>query len=201
MPSVTCPECSTRQPVGAQAGGYACAECGRDWRFVTCASCGGRFHAGPGVRSWTCPSCGQHQSAPISPAYLFGEIPRPAIAGVAAVLVALALIFALTRGGVTPAATSTGSASSSAAARSAARAALCAHVLQIQVLRVDALAQNATILRRDADALATAGDTATAKGVKRLVAGIEQLRAALKNQQNADPANAKIQRALGALPC
>src|SRR5712691_6525201 len=142
MPSVTCPECSTRQPVGAQAGGYACAGCGHDWRFVTCASCGGRFHAGPAVHSWTCPNCGQQQSAPISPASLLGELPRPALAGVAAILVALALIFAFTRGGGAPATTPTGSVSSNAAARSAALAALCNHVLQIQVLRVDALAQN-----------------------------------------------------------
>ncbi len=77
MPSVTCPSCSTRQTVGAEAGGYTCSRCGRDWRFVGCASCGSRFHAGEGVRSWTCPNCGQTQSAARPPLPSLSRIPRP----------------------------------------------------------------------------------------------------------------------------
>lgn len=58
MPSVSCPSCSTSQPIEASASSYVCTSCGKPWDLVACSSCGSRFHAKPGTTGWTCPTCG-----------------------------------------------------------------------------------------------------------------------------------------------
>ncbi len=124
MSEVTCPRCTTRQPIGAHAQGYTCVECGTEWVFATCDSCGDRFHMHPGTRAWTCPTCGTaHGAVPAVPtraAPAGRDQPRPTtgaaapdpattgrrsqppmgpILAVAGIVLVVAVAFLLTRGG------------------------------------------------------------------------------------------------------
>ena len=204
MPNVTCPSCSTRQPVSAEASGYTCAECGVAWRFVTCASCGSRFHARSHARSFVCPQCGTEQDldVPIRPRLsLFKGWPPVArsiligylLVGLVALLIASAVVFALTRGGGTPTPSHTTSADPVNA--------LCAHILDMQVLRVDAIGGYIDTLKKDEQALKEAGSGAAATNVSDLIAAFREYRHALANQLDTTNANQKVGEAIGGLPC
>lgn len=80
-------------------------------------------------------------------------------------------------------------------------ATMCGHVQQTQVVREQALAQAQETLRADAKALRQAGDTETAKQVRRLIAATGDLRRALAAQEaTADELRAQGE-AIAALPC
>ena len=79
---------------------------------------------------------------------------------------------------------------------------MCTDVQQsTQVLRDDALERAQATLKEDAAAIKRAGDTATAKQVKVLIARIEDLRTALQEQAPTDEATAALLDAVSALPC
>ena len=81
-------------------------------------------------------------------------------------------------------------------------ATMCTDVQQsTQVLRDDALGRAQDTLKQDAAAIKQAGDPATAKQVKVLIARIEDLRTALQEQAPTEEATAALLDARSALPC
>lgn len=210
MPEVTCPACRTRRGIDADATGYTCSSCGATWDFVTCSSCGGRFHAAPDAAEWRCPTCGvQNARAHAGRPFTVGisDLPigpnRMLILGVVGILVLALATWALTRDGddgAAPAPTPTATATPSAGS---AREALCAHLVDIQSLRFEALGTTASVLRDDADAIEAEGDARLARQVRRLSREVAALQAAFDTPEIEDDqsANEALLAALAPIPC
>lgn len=218
MSEVTCPRCTTRQPIGAHAEGYACVECGTEWVFATCDSCGDRFHMHPGTQAWTCPTCGTaHGSVPAVPtraasaAETAGRAtvaspPDPATTGrrsqppmgpilaVAGILLVVAVAFLLTRGGG-------GGNSGTPSASGDPVTALCVDLRDLQTPRVDALSRVLRSLPAHADAIAAAGNETLAANVRALTLAVKAYRDALETQADDTAALQQMGAALAKLPC
>ncbi len=202
MPEVTCPSCSTRQPIEAGSVEYSCAECGIDWRLVACGRCGKRFHARAGSTAWTCPSCGLEQEIISAergrhPEYMRAPASgRPArLAMLAAGIVIVVLgSFLLTRGGGE--ASPTGDASGGDILATA-----CAHKLGIGEIRYDAFLRNAATFRKDSAALEQDGQTDAAAKFADLADSLEAYAIVLEASADTTEVEASMQEALLALPC
>jgi ribosomal protein L37AE/L43A len=83
----------------------------------------------------------------------------------------------------------------------AVKATLCSDIQQLQVLRADALGRAQDDLEGDAAALKEAGDKATAKKANQLVAAVDDVRAALEEQQDIGPTTDAMANAITALDC
>jgi hypothetical protein len=124
-----------------------------------------------------------------------GGFPRWALALIAVAVVAIIAVVLLTRGGDEEPA-------SPAPNADAAITALCTHVQQLtQLLRDDSLGRAQDTIRQDAAAIREAGDAATAKQVKVLIARIQDLRVAYQEQGDTADASAAMGKAIAALPC
>jgi hypothetical protein len=168
MADVTCPQCQTRQEIDPDAEGYRCLVCAGTWSFVRCTVCGERFHTRPGVRAWTCPNCGTphgRNRRGISPA----GIPAPILIGV--ILAIGAAAFLLVRSlGEEEAAPSPSPSSPSPIADASNK--VCRDLVDVQLLRVDALGRAAEALTADAQALRSAGEDERATAVDDLVEAV-----------------------------
>ena len=170
MGEVTCPQCQTRQEIEADADGYRCIVCAGTWSFVRCTVCGERFHTRPGTRAWTCPNCGTphgRNRRGISSA----GIPMPLLVGGIVALVAAALILTQALGGDDAPAPIPTPSSPSAIADPANK--VCRDLVDVQLLRVDALGRAVEALTEDADALRRTGEEDRAVVVEEAVAAIE----------------------------
>lgn len=169
MAPITCPQCQTRQEIDPDADGYRCIVCAGTWSFVRCTVCSGRFHTRPGTRAWTCPNCGTPHgrnrrgisSAGISLPILVGSI--------LAIGAVIALVQVL--GGDDAATPTPSSTSPSAIAEPAMK--VCRDLVDVQLLRVDALGRAVEALTEDAAALRGLGETDRAALVDDVVAAIE----------------------------
>jgi hypothetical protein len=170
MAEVTCPQCHTRQEIDADADGYRCIVCAGTWSFVRCTVCGERFHTRPGTRAWTCPNCGTphgRNRRGISHA----GIPLPLLVGASVALVAAVVILAQALGGddgPTPVPTPSSPSPIDDPANK-----VCRDLVEVQLLRVDALGRAAEALTEDADALRRMGEEERAVLVEEAVAAIE----------------------------
>jgi hypothetical protein len=210
VPEVTCPACHTRQAIDPDAQGYTCASCGAEWDFVTCSSCRSRFHAGPDAPGWRCPTCGTENARPHArpgataggPELPLGPNRMMALGAVGIVLIAL-VTWALTRGGDDDATSAASPSTSPSVAVGSAREALCAHLVDIQSLRFDALGEVAVTLRDDAAAIEAEGDPTLARDVKRLARAVATLQTAFDTADGADDqaANQALLTALEPIPC
>lgn len=152
MNEVTCPQCRTRQPIEPDAETYRCIVCAATWNFVRCTVCGERYHTRPGTRAWTCPNCGTPHGRNRRGISRRG-VPIPLLI---AVVVALGLVVALTQAlGGEDAATPTQSPSPQQIAEPAQE--VCRDLVDVQLLRVDALGRAIDELSADADALRAEG--------------------------------------------
>lgn len=152
MNEVTCPQCRTRQPIEPDAETYRCIVCAATWNFVRCTVCGERYHTRPGTRAWTCPNCGTPHGRNRRGISRRG-VPIPLLI---AVVVALGLVVALTQAlGGEDAATPTRSPSPQQIAEPAQE--VCRDLVDVQLLRVDALGRAIDELSADADALRAEG--------------------------------------------
>jgi hypothetical protein len=125
-----------------------------------------------------------------------GGLPRWALALIAVAVVAIIAVILLTRGGDEE------SGASPTPNADVAITTLCTHVQQLtQLLRDDALGRAQDTIRQDAAAIREAGDTATAKQVKVLIARIQELRVAYQEQADTADASAAMGKAIAALPC
>ena len=203
MPEVTCPACHTRQPIDAAAPGYVCQSCGTDWEFVSCVSCGARFHAGPSADAWTCPACGTENAGAHTAGDAGGPsagISRMMLLGIGGLVIVALVAVLLSRGDGDPAPSPSTSTSPSATSGTAA---LCAHLVDIQSLRFDALGRVASTLREDAEAIRAEGEVQLAGDVNALAAAVRTLRDALGTEGNEDDqaATEAMLTALEPIPC
>ena len=198
MPEVTCPACATRQQIDPAAIGYACVSCGAEWDFVTCDSCGERFHARPDAAAWTCPSCGNENLRHHARAGRGLGPNRTMLLGAVGVVVIALVTFLLMRGGDDPDPGATTSPSTASAEE-----ALCTHLVDLQVLRFDALGRTADTLEADAEALRGEGDETLASAVDDLVLAVRDLAEAYNTPGEADNEQATdaVLEALGPIPC
>lgn len=167
MTEVTCPQCRTRQPIDPDAESYRCLACAASWNFVRCTVCGERYHTRPGTRAWTCPNCGTLHGRNRRGISRRG-VPLPMlIAGLLAIGGVVALAQAL--GGDDAPATPTGSPTTPIRDPAAA---VCRDLVDVQILRVDALGRASQELTADAEALRAEGEDDRAAAVDDLVAAI-----------------------------
>ena len=125
-----------------------------------------------------------------------GGFPRWGFAVIAVVVVAIVGVFLLTRGG------DDAPGETPAPSTDEAIATMCTDVQQsTQVLRDDALGRAQETLKEDAAAIKQAGDPATAKQVKVLIARIQDLREVFQEQGDTTAATAALGDAVSALPC
>jgi hypothetical protein len=167
MAEVTCPQCRTRQEIDPDVDGYRCIVCAATWGFVRCTVCGERYHTRPGTRAWTCPNCGTPHGRNRRGISRVG-VPLPLLVG-AIVAIGAVVALAITLGGGddgvpsrTPSASSNGDPLRK----------VCRDLVDVQLLREDALGRAADALQRDAGALRSQGDAANADAVVDIVAAI-----------------------------
>jgi hypothetical protein len=190
MAQVTCPQCQTRQEIDPDADGYRCIVCVGTWSFVRCTVCGERYHTRPGTRAWTCPNCGTPHGRN-----------RRGISGVNAPLPIL-VSAALAIGAVIVLAQLLGS--DEAAPPSPSPPApvadpamkVCRDLVDVQLLRVDALGRAVDALTQDAVALREVGERERAALVSDVVAAIESYR---QVAQGGGDAQAATDQLLGSL--
>ncbi len=171
MAEVTCPQCQTRQEIAADADGYRCIVCAGTWSFVRCTVCGERFHTRPGTRAWTCPNCGTPHGRNRRGASRVGlPLPLVIVGAVIAIGTVIFLVQALGADDAAPARTPTPS-SPSPIADPADK--VCRDLVDVQLLRVDALGRAVDALTDDADALRGIGEEDRAVVVDDAVAAIQ----------------------------
>jgi predicted RNA-binding Zn-ribbon protein involved in translation (DUF1610 family) len=184
----TCPNCGTVNPAAAPVPAAAMAVSGDDLDAVPPENL-----AGP-QQPFGTPEPGS--AFPMPQADRPGGFPRWGFAVIAVVVVAIVGVFLLTRGG------DDAPGDTPAPNADEAIATMCTDVQQgTQLLRDDALGRAQDTLTQDAAAIKRAGDTATAKQVKVLIARIEDLRTAFQEQAPTDEATAAMAEAVSALPC
>jgi ribosomal protein L37AE/L43A len=196
MAEVTCPQCGTRQSIDPDAEAYRCVECAATWSFVRCTVCGERYHTRPGVRAWTCPNCGTPHgrnrrgisSAGISIPLILGAL----LAVGAVVAVAQALGGDDADGRATPV-------SPSASAEPLRR--VCRHLVDVQLLRVDALGRTITALTEDAADLRMEGKEEQAKAVDEIIEAIRTYQEVAEGGGDNVAATNRLLDALAAVEC
>lgn len=196
MAEVTCPQCNSRQPIDPDAEGYRCIVCAASWSFVRCTVCGERFHTRPGTRAWTCPTCGTPHGRNRRGTSRVG-LPIPLLVGAVLALGAVvALARALGDDGAdgTPVHTSPG-------LSAAPLGRVCRHLVDVQLLREDALARASRALTADAEALRAAGHAEEARAVESIVAAIESYREVARGGGDTQAATEELLDALDAVSC
>ena len=196
MAEVTCPQCDSRQPVDPDAEGYRCAVCAASWRFVRCTVCGERFHTRPGTRAWTCPTCGTPHGRNRQGISRVG-LPIPLLFGA---LLAVGAVVALAQALGDDGADGTpvpGSPSSTAASLRK----VCRHLVDVQLLREDALARASRALTADAEALRAAGHAEEARAVEDIVAAIGTYREVARGGGDTQAATEELLDSLDAVSC
>jgi ssDNA-binding Zn-finger/Zn-ribbon topoisomerase 1 len=195
MAPITCPQCQTRQEIDPDADGYRCIVCAGTWSFVRCTVCSGRFHTRPGTRAWTCPNCGTPHGRDrrgISRAGFSLPILVGSILAIGAVI-ALAQVL----GGDDAATPTPSSPSPSAIAEPAMK--VCRDLVDVQLLRVDALGRAVEALTEDAAALRGLGETDRAGVVDDVVAAIESYQQVAQGGGDTQAATNELLDALNAV--
>jgi hypothetical protein len=193
MAEVTCPQCRTRQSIDQDASTYRCIACAATWTFVRCTVCGERFHTRPGTRAWTCPNCGTPHGRNRRGISRRGAPIPLLIGGLLAVVVVAAL--ALTLGGDETARSPSPSPPTIADPANE----VCRDVVDVQVLRVDALGRAAADLREDAAALRAEGAHGRAALVDDLVTAIVAYQEVAEGGGDPEQASNNIVAALQAI--
>ena len=166
MAEVTCPQCQTRQEIDPDADGYRCIVCAATWGFVRCTVCGERYHTRPGTRAWTCPNCGTPHGRNRRGISRVG-VPLPLLLGAIIALGAVvALALTLSGDDVTPSPTPSPSSGGDPLKK------VCRDLVDVQLLREDALGRAADALKEDAAALRSQGDRENAAAVGDIVKAI-----------------------------
>jgi ssDNA-binding Zn-finger/Zn-ribbon topoisomerase 1 len=195
MAQVTCPQCQTRQEIDPDSDGYRCLVCAGTWSFVRCTVCSERFHTRPGTRAWTCPNCGTphgRNRRGISRAGL----PVPILVGA---ILAIGSVIALAQvlGGDDAVSPSPTSSPTSPIADPATK--VCRDLVDVQLLRVDALGRAGEALTGDADALRGLGQEDRATVVDDVVAAIESYQQVAQGGGDTQAATDQLLDALNAV--
>jgi ssDNA-binding Zn-finger/Zn-ribbon topoisomerase 1 len=195
MAEVTCPQCRTRKEIDPDADGYRCLVCAGTWSFVRCTVCGERYHTRPGTRAWTCPNCGTPHGRSRRGISRTGLSVPLMLGAIVAVVALVALAQAL--GGGDDASTSPSPSSPSAIANPLNK--VCRDLVDVQLLRVDALGRAATALSADADALRDLEEDERAARVDDVVAAIGAYQEVAEGGGDTQAATEQLLDALGAV--
>jgi hypothetical protein len=198
MAPVTCPQCQTRQEIDPDAEGYRCVVCAGTWSFVRCTVCGERFHTRPGTRAWTCPTCGTPHGRNRRGISRAG-VPLPLlIGGIAAAIAIVVVLVVLFSGGddgtPTPAPTSPSTIADPFRK-------VCRDLVDVQLLREDALGRAAEALTEDAAALRAQGDEESAVAVEAVVDAIGTYQEVARGGGDTVAATNQLLDALDAIDC
>jgi hypothetical protein len=197
MTEVTCPQCQTRQEIDPDADGYRCIVCAATWGFVRCTVCGERYHTRPGTRAWTCPNCGTPHGRNRRGISRVG-VPLPLLLG-AIIAIGAVVALALTLGGgdgAAPSPTPSSPTSTVAPLRK-----VCRDLVDVQLLRVDALGKAASALTEDANALRSQGDRENAAAVVDIVRAIRSYQEVARGGGDAVAATNQLLDALDGVQC
>lgn len=195
MAQVTCPQCRTRQEIAPDSDGYRCLVCAGTWSFVRCTVCSERFHTRPGTRAWTCPNCGtphgRNRRGISRPGF-----PVPILVGA---ILAIGSVIALAQvlGGDAAVSPSPTSSPTSPIADPATK--VCRDLVDVQLLRVDALGRAGEALTGDADALRGLGQEDRATVVDDVVAAIESYQQVAQGGGDTQAATDQLLDALNAV--
>jgi hypothetical protein len=197
MVEVTCPQCQTRQPVDPDADGYRCIACAGTWSFVRCTICGERYHTRPGTRAWTCPNCGTPHGRNRRGISRVG-LPIPLVLGA---LLAIGAVVALAQalGGDDGAAISPTPSSPTPSVDPFRK--VCRDLVDVQLLREDALARASRALTADADALRARTEIESAAAVDDIVTAIGAYREVAQGGGDTQAATEQLLDALDAVDC
>ena len=195
MAEITCPQCQTRQEIDPDADGYRCIVCAGTWSFVRCTVCSERYHVRPGTRAWTCPNCGTPHgrnrrgisSAGISLPILVGSI----------LAIGAVIVLAQVLGGDDPTTPTPSPSSPSAIAEPAMK--VCRDLVDVQLLRVDALGRAVEALTEDAVALRGLGEPDRAALVDDVVAAVESYQQVAQGGGDTQAATNQLLDALNAV--
>jgi ssDNA-binding Zn-finger/Zn-ribbon topoisomerase 1 len=195
MAQVTCPQCQTRQEIDPDSDGYRCLVCAGTWSFVRCTVCSERFHTRPGTRAWTCPNCGTPHGRNRRGISRPG-LPVPILVGA---LLAIGSVIALAQvlGGDDAVSPSPTSSPTSPIADPATK--VCRDLVDVQLLRVDALGRAGEALTGDADALRGLGQEDRATVVDDVVAAIESYQQVAQGGGDTQAATDQLLDALNAV--
>lgn len=195
MAEVTCPQCQTRQEIDPDADGYRCIVCAATWGFVRCTVCGERYHTRPGTRAWTCPNCGTPHGRNRRGISRVG-VPLPLLLGAIIAIGAVAAL-ALTLAGDDAVPSPTPSPSSNLAPLRK----VCRDLVDVQLLREDALGRAADALQKDAGALRSQGDRDSADAVVGIVKAIRTYQEVARGGGDTVAATDQLLDALAKVQC
>jgi ssDNA-binding Zn-finger/Zn-ribbon topoisomerase 1 len=195
MAQVTCPQCQTRQEIDPDSDGYRCLVCAGTWSFVRCTVCSERFHTRPGTRAWTCPNCGTPHGRNRRGISRPG-LPVPILVGA---ILAIGSVIALAQvlGGDDAVSPSPTPSPTSPIADPATK--VCRDLVDVQLLRVDALGRAGEALTGDADALRGLGQEDRATVVDDVVAAIESYQQVAQGGGDTQAATDQLLDALNAV--
>ena len=195
MAEVTCPQCQTRQEIDPDADGYRCIVCAATWGFVRCTVCGERYHTRPGTRAWTCPNCGTPHGRNRRGISRVG-VPLPLLLG-AIIAIGAVVALALTLAGDDAVPSPTPSPSSNLAPLRK----VCRDLVDVQLLREDALGRAADALQKDAGALRSQGDRDSADAVVGIVKAIRTYQEVARGGGDTVAATDQLLDALAKVQC
>jgi ssDNA-binding Zn-finger/Zn-ribbon topoisomerase 1 len=195
MAQVTCPQCQTRQEIDPDSDGYRCLVCAGTWSFVRCTVCSERFHTRPGTRAWTCPNCGTPHGRNRRGISRPG-LPVPILVGA---ILAIGSVIALAQvlGGDDAVSPSPTPSPTSPIADPATK--VCRDLVDVQLLRVDALGRAGEALTGDADALRGLGQEDRATVVDDVIAAIESYQQVAQGGGDTQAATDQLLDALNAV--
>jgi ssDNA-binding Zn-finger/Zn-ribbon topoisomerase 1 len=197
MAEVTCPQCQTRQEIDPDADGYRCIVCAATWGFVRCTVCGERYHTRPGTRAWTCPNCGTPHGRNRRGISRVG-VPLPLLVG-AIIVIGAVVALALALGGDDGAPPSPKPSSPSSSVDPFRK--VCRDLVDVQLLREDALGRAADALTEDAAALRAKGDRKSAAAVVDIVEAIRTYQEVARGGGDTVAATNQLLDALEAVKC
>ena len=195
MAEVTCPQCQTRQEIDPDAEGYRCIVCAATWGFVRCTVCGERYHTRPGTRAWTCPNCGTPHGRNRRGISRVGVSLPLLLGAIIAIGAVVALVFTLAGDDAVPSPTP------SPTSNLAPLRKVCRDLVDVQLLREDALGRAADSLREDAAALRAQGDRETAAAVGDIVKAIRTYQEVARGGGDTVAATNQLLDALAGVQC
>jgi hypothetical protein len=196
MAEVTCPQCRTRQEIDPDVDGYRCIVCAATWGFVRCTVCGERYHTRPGTRAWTCPNCGTPHGRDRRGISRVG-VPLPLLVGAIVAIVAVVALALTLGGGDDGIPVRTPSPSSNADPLRK----VCRDLVDVQLLREDALGRAADALKQDAAALRSQGDDENAAAVDDIVTAIRTYQEVARGGGDTVAATNQLLDALAGVQC
>ena len=168
------------------------------WSFVRCTVCGERFHTRPGTRAWTCPNCGTPHGRNRRGISRVG-VPLPLLIVGAIVAIGTVIFLAQALGADDDGVPEPNALAVLAIADPAAK--VCRDLVDVQLLRVDALGRAVDALTEDAAALAQGDRENDRAPWSTIVTAIETYEQVAEGGGDTQAATTQLLDALDAVEC